>query len=507
MSSRRRPTGRLDRQSGAAGIATYRVVCGGVPTSTPTSTPSSFRWKGHVMKAIALRLRRAVRFLLAAAILMPAFYGVLRLSGDSLAKPTSKEKVEANQGNGYGQPVSVTGTGYEPSAAVSIRVTRPDGGQDTALTSVDRKGNLSFSYKPRSLAGAYVLETLGEGDFGLAAAGFNNGATIQALKGNYFEGELAELAGSGWQPNEAVTLIVHESNPSICPDRAFVATADSKGTLSSKAFVMESHDDSVTFTVTATGQSSALTTQATFTSSVAFVGNIGTATRSTSGNNSMTITVSAVGVAGGDSILVAFASSTVAGAVGCSDSKSNTYHVDADRINGASGRVTICSAHGVTALASGDTITVTYPSFSGSSSVTANEFQGLSSGGTTLDVTATGTGNTAFPTSGPSPTTSQADELLYGAIFFSGTNFATFTPGAGYTRTNPDLAGRRLASEYMAVSATGSYQANGTLTTANQWAAALATYKVGPPPTPTPTSTSTNTPTNTPTITPTPTNT
>ena len=210
--------------------------------------------------------------------------------------------------------------------------------------------------------------------------------------------------------------------------------------------------------------------------SAAFVGNIGTATKTSFGNSSLAITVGASGVTAGDSIIVGFASGTFAGAVGCSDTAGNVYNVDADRNNGGSGRVTICSAHGVAALSSGDKITVTYPAFSGYTSATANEFSGLLPSGA-LDQTSTATGNNAAPSSGLTAPTSQANELLYGAIYFSGTNFATFAPGAGYTRTNPDLAGRPLASEYQFVSAIGSYQANGALSKANQWAAGIATYR------------------------------
>jgi hypothetical protein len=205
-----------------------------------------------------------------------------------------------------------------------------------------------------------------------------------------------------------------------------------------------------------------------------FVGNIGTATRNSGGNSSTTITVGLPGVAAGDSIIVAFASSTVGGTVSCADTKGNTYHVDADRIGGA-GRASICSAHNVTALVSGDQITVSYPGFSGASSATANEFSGLAHSGT-LDKTSAAVGNSGSPDSGLTATTTQADELLYGAIVFSGSNGATFTPGAGYTRTNPDLSPRHLASEFSNVSATGMYRANGTLTAPNQWAAVIATY-------------------------------
>ena len=209
-----------------------------------------------------------------------------------------------------------------------------------------------------------------------------------------------------------------------------------------------------------------------------FVGNIGTASNTRFGNSSISVTVGASGVAAGDSIIVGFAHGTFAGPVGCSDTKGNSYSVDADRNNGGAGRVTICSAHGVAALAAGDQITATYPAFSGYTTISANEFSGLQAAGA-FDKSSTATGNNHSPSSGFTAVTSQPDELLYGAIFFSGTNFATFSPGAGYTRTNPDLSGRPLASEYMFVSATGSYQANGATSKANQWAAAIATYKAG----------------------------
>jgi hypothetical protein len=150
------------------------------------------------------RLPRAIKLIIAATILMPASYGVFRLGANSFAKPTYKEKVQASQAKrDLGQPVAVTGTGFEGSAAVTVRITRPDKAVDTTATTVDPKGNLGFFYEPRSLAGSFVLETLGADDFGLAAASFTNGPSIQAAKGNYFAGEAPgwpELAGGLERP-------------------------------------------------------------------------------------------------------------------------------------------------------------------------------------------------------------------------------------------------------------------------------------------------------------------
>jgi len=210
---------------------------------------------------------------------------------------------------------------------------------------------------------------------------------------------------------------------------------------------------------------------------VSFVKNIGTNTKSQSGNSSISVTVPASGVAAGNTIIVSFASGTFSPGIACADSQGNIYNIDADKIDVAE-RVTICSAHVTTALVAGNTITATYPSFSGTSTITANEFFGLLS--SSLDASSTDSGNSDAPDSGLTALTAQPEELLMGAIQFSGANGATFTPGAGYARTNSDLAGRPLASLYQIVSAMGAYSAGGTLTTENQWEAAIATYKASP---------------------------
>jgi len=460
-----------------------------------------------------MRLPAPVRFL-AAAALMLASYGVLHVRAVSFAAPTWRETAATDRAHYEpGDTVIVRGGGYEPSAAVQIRVIRPDGSVAIEAASTDAAGNLSFDYFPEALTGRFALEILGKDNVRLAMVGFRRGPVLSADKGSYRAGETVTLSGADWLPRETVTLTVHEAGPVYCPDRVFIAAADEEGNLTDTDLVLEPHAANVPYLVTATGQASGLSTAATFTSSFLFVGNIGTATKSGAGNSSISVTV-ASGVAGGDSIIVGFASSTFAGPVSCEDTQGNAYNVDVDTINGASGRVTICSAHNVKPLFAGDMITAHYPGFSGPSSITANEFHCLAPADT-LDQIAADTGNTAEPSSGLTPLTRQDHELLYGAIFFSGTNFAAFTPGAGYTRTNPDLLVRPLASEYREVFVRGMYQADGTLSTGNQWAADIATYRIvcEPEPTPTPTMTPTGgipVPTNTPpgsgrTPTPTPT--
>ena len=77
---------------------------------------------------IALRLSRNARFLFIALTLMFASCAVYRLRAVSYAAPTSLETAGTDRTDyDAGVTVFVRGSGYEPSAAVRVRVTRPDG--------------------------------------------------------------------------------------------------------------------------------------------------------------------------------------------------------------------------------------------------------------------------------------------------------------------------------------------------------------------------------------------
>jgi len=109
---------------------------------------------------------------------------------------------------------------------------------------------------------------------------------------------------------------------------------------------------------------------------IAFVKNIGTNASATTGTT-IAVTVPAGGVATGDSIMLTLAMSDASGGVSATDTKGNTYSVAADVTNASNVRTVILAAHNVTALASGNTITVTHPSVS-VRALSANEFSGLS---------------------------------------------------------------------------------------------------------------------------------
>ncbi|TMB21692.1 MAG: hypothetical protein E6J71_07790 [Deltaproteobacteria bacterium] len=164
---------------------------------------------------------------------------------------------------------------------------------------------------------------------------------------------------------------------------------------------------------------------------ITFVKNIGTSSSETAGTT-IAVTVPAAGVAAGDSIILTLAMGDASGTVSANDSSGvNTYSVAADVTNASNVRTVILAAHNVTALASGNTITVTHPSVS-VRALSANEFSGLSPT-IALDQTHTATGSSTAPSSGSAAATSEGAELLLGAMGVAGTVRDTFTVGASYT--------------------------------------------------------------------------
>src|SRR5436309_760918 len=216
---------------------------------------------------------------------------------------------------------------------------------------------------------------------------------------------------------------------------------------------------------------------------IAFVKNIGTATGNNTGT-SITITLAAgVSVAAGDSIIVSFVGPDLSGTYGATDSTGNSYSVNASGARAGTVRTVVLSAHNVKALASGNTITVTFPSTSNRRAVTADEFSGLAKTGT-LDQSLTGNASSTAPDSGFTATTAQAAELLLGAIGVAGSASDTFTAGndghggtyTALTRVNSGGNVFYIAPEYEIVAATNTYKATATITSAS-WAADIATYK------------------------------
>lgn len=244
---------------------------------------------------------------------------------------------------------------------------------------------------------------------------------------------------------------------------------------------------------------------------IGFVQNIGVANSKDAGTT-LVITVPAGGVAAGNSIVVTSASdasctggqnefgSLVGKITSITDTSGNTYSLDRTFDNNTGDLVSngcaafngthlseVWSAHSVNALVSGNTITITYNINPPSRAASANEFSGLASS-STLDKSAGTFGSGTAAASPLTATTSQADELVVGAIGVEGPSGDTFTLGSGFSSstrsgTSGGSAVTNVTSnpEYKIVSTTGTYLADGTLGTSRNWVAVVVTYKAALP--------------------------
>lgn len=212
---------------------------------------------------------------------------------------------------------------------------------------------------------------------------------------------------------------------------------------------------------------------------IAYVSQIGIISNNTSTTHSFT--VPAGGVAQGNfvSIQCCTASETIT-ISSVTDTQGNSYAVDVSYASpGDVLSVYLVSGQITTALVNGNTITVTLSATNAFAGV-AEEFSGMA---TSSALDKTSTNSPGFGTawsSGSTAATAQADELCIGAYVIS--SDVRSTPEGTWTELTDALRGapgpgRSLITQYKIVSATGTYQAQGTLASSNDGGAAIATYK------------------------------
>lgn len=203
---------------------------------------------------------------------------------------------------------------------------------------------------------------------------------------------------------------------------------------------------------------------------------------SSSSNRTFTYTGS---VAAGQSVVGSLVLS--AGAIPTAtitDSKGNTYTVDASVTTGSSATTYIFSSNITTGIVPGDTLTIGLSAGTGRWLVSVQGFGNLLT--PALDRTATNTDNGTSMTTGTTLATTAADELVFAAFGFNAGR--TFTPdtGSGFTgipqiSTATGSNDRSLGAQWKYVTATGTQTANATLSSAGAYAAAIATYKSSDP--------------------------
>jgi len=195
-----------------------------------------------------------------------------------------------------------------------------------------------------------------------------------------------------------------------------------------------------------------------------------------SGNRTtISVPVGSPGVTAGDTLVVSLllsSTSSITGAVSAKDTAGNSYAVARDVNDGSAGdRTLVFTGVGVTALAAGASITLTYPS-SAETHVSVDEFSGV----TGIDTSAGASATTSAFSSGTAPATSQASELLIGAVGTESGSAPTWS--AGWTALPTlSLSGDYLDTAYRLVTTTGSYAATGTI--GGQWMASITTLKTG----------------------------
>jgi len=208
----------------------------------------------------------------------------------------------------------------------------------------------------------------------------------------------------------------------------------------------------------------------------------------TTPNNSQIVTTGQT-VAQGNTLIVVggryinAAGDTIASVM---DSQGNTYTVDVAGFNmgGADAQVGVARGYMTTALTATDTVTIQWTNAAATSYFFGQliEYSGIAST-TPKDQTANAT---AFRTqadgitSGATPTTTQADELLFGVLHVqSGTE--TISAGTNWTmRTQSAWGGGSFVQgvEDQVVSATGAYTATGSWVAGSQTEGAIiVTYK------------------------------
>ncbi|VAW88634.1 hypothetical protein MNBD_GAMMA18-2204, partial [hydrothermal vent metagenome] len=204
---------------------------------------------------------------------------------------------------------------------------------------------------------------------------------------------------------------------------------------------------------------------------------------------SITIPVTTT-VTGGNSIIISIAwTYNASGEVfTCSDDAGNSYSTDVSRYNATIGAYTvICSAHNITALNISNNITITTTDPGGRTTgavVSIHEFSGLLPT-SPLDQTSGDIGGSGAPvavSSGDTAITTQANELLIGAIGSDNDSTPIFTTGSGYTLLESasfdGTLPTALSTEYKTVSTIGAYRADGSLSNVDWgWSAIIATYK------------------------------
>jgi hypothetical protein len=224
-----------------------------------------------------------------------SFLGVLlalSLSDTNFLKQTAQAQtatVETDQANySAGDMAEIFGSGWQPGESVMLEIVGdpaidPEAPPDTLNVVADSEGNISNEYiiPGHGFDQTFTLTATGM-DSGLSVQNtFTNNlnsasppapeiedsalATVMTDKGDYIPGEVVQITGSGWEPGETVELYLVGEPPTHDPETIYAVT-DESGKMFAQ-YVVQEYDLGRSFTLTATGMTSGLSAQTTFTDS------------------------------------------------------------------------------------------------------------------------------------------------------------------------------------------------------------------------------------------------
>jgi Subtilase family/Putative Ig domain len=191
----------------------------------------------------------------------------------------------------------------------------------------------------------------------------------------------------------------------------------------------------------------------------------------------------------GNLILVFVRMSSATQTVTLTDTAGNTYIQAVTQVQSSDNHQSYLFYAKNISSAAGNTVTATFSSTNNHPWMAIYEFQGLSAMNP-LDQTASAQGASSAPTSGPTPTTTATNELVFGGAGLASNYSGTLAAGSGFALVENDPSGSPAATEIGLVSSTGSYTATFGLNSSPNWTALIATFAAGGPVAPVVTTTS-----------------
>jgi len=192
--------------------------------------------------------------------------------------------------------------------------------------------------------------------------------------------------------------------------------------------------------------------------------------------NQIPVTVPAGGFSAGNHLVVTMNAEDGSTSISSvTDDASNSYSVHSNQHHG-SYDLGVASGYLTSGLTAGQKVYVNLNTSAGAAAAVFEFSGGLSSGW--FDKTSSG--NTAFDVtfdSGLTATTTQADEMLFGAAIGETGSAVTGSPGGSYSELQDTTGSGVRYAEYRIVSATGTYRADGGWSTAIASTATICTFK------------------------------